>query len=571
MGKGELRENGKNGTKNGKEKKYDIKTYAITAAQGIQSPYSAKMYGRDYSKGKPNVPLIKNIENYVNHHNAELQIHSIVGANINEVELDPFFHDRSDVYVESDSKNRNAQNRVKEKAKRGIYEDRKTKWEDRELSQKAKSIKKSNGDISETFKVDEKDCPYNLPMHYFWEKIPETNWPLIGERLNSNVRTLNIPIRPQNKNPLTGKDTFTKDYGGSSVVISSPKRMMHPVAQGQSGEYPHIISTTGVCTFPNYNFGDLGFMAKRDHSYGFAVIDVLDDKIHLTRMVPAQRNGIFIDLGIKYQEGKDPEKVKTSALVIGDSHFVEINPKVNEANMQMMRALKPEYTHINDAFAALSISIQEADDPIRRYRKYKSGIGNLEKELFLTGEYLEKNAKIAQEWGGEIVVNFSNHDDMIYRWLTNEKYRKNDENRLTAHQILAQDIDRANCFEKAIKLFYDIPDNVTFLKPGEDRIYWGYLCSAHGHQGTNGTRGSLEGLEKAYDKVICGHGHKLQVLRNAISVGTSTKIPLDYQLGNPSTSMSGNAAIYEGGFAQAIPIIKGVFSKRSTLNFLMKN
>lgn len=571
MKRGESTKNGKNGGKQGREEKYDRKTYVITAAQGIQSPYSAKMYGRDYSKGKPNIPLIRNIEDYVKHHDAKLQIHSIIGANINEVELDPFFHNRNDVYVESDSKNRNAQNRVKEKTKRGAYQDRKIKWEDKELSQKAKSMEKSKEEIFETFKVNERDCPHNLPMHYFWEEIPETNWPLIGERLNLNVRTLNIPIRPQNKNPLSGKDEFTKDYGGSSVVIASPKRMMHPVAQGQSGEYPHIISTTGACTFPNYNFGDLGFMAKRHHTYGFAVVDVLNDKIHLTRMVPAQKNGTFIDLGIKYQEGGNLEKVKTSALVLGDSHFVEINPKVNAANMQMMQALEPEYTHINDAFAALSINVHEADDPIRSYRKHELGIDNLEKELFLTGEYLEKNAKIAQKWEGEIVVNFSNHDDMLYRWLMKEKYRKDDENWLTAHKILAQDVDRANCFEKAIKLFYDIPNNITFLKPGEDRIYWGYLCSAHGHQGTNGARGTLGGLEKAYYKVVVGHGHQLQILRNSISVGTSTKIPLDYQLGNPSTSMSGNAAIYEGGLVQAIPIIKGKFSKESTLDFLMKN
>lgn len=557
------------GDKKGSQKFFS-KTYAITSAQGIQSPYSAKMYGRDTSKGKPNIPLIKNIENYIEFHKGELQIHSLVGANVNEVELDPFFHNRNDVYIENDSNCRNLQNRTKEQAKRDAHYSKKSKWEDKKDS-KIKSIKESEEDFK-TFEVGSDDCPYNLPMHYFWEEIPQTNWPLTGKRLNFNVRTLGIPVRPQNKNPLNGKDTFTKDYeGGSSVIIPSPKRMMRPVAQGQAGDYPHILLNTGACTFPNYNFGDLGFMAKRDHTYGFVAVDILDNKIHLTRIVPAQKNGTFVDLGIKYQEGKDPEKIKTVALVVGDSHFVEINPKVNAANMRMMQALKPAHTHLNDSFAALSITIHEADDPIRAYRKFMLGISNLEKELSLTGEYIAKNAKIAQEWGGKININFSNHDDMIYRWLATEKYRKDKENRLTAHKILAQDIDKSNCFEKAIKLFYDIPDNVTFLKPGEDRIYWGYLCSAHGHQGINGSRGSLASLEKAHDKIISAHVHQLQVLRNAISVGTSTKIPLDYQLGTPSTSMAGNAAVYEGGLAQAIPIIKGRFAKDSTLDFLMNH
>ncbi|HLD55874.1 MAG TPA: hypothetical protein VJB35_06445 [Candidatus Nanoarchaeia archaeon] len=546
--------------------KYEHKTYVITAAQGIQSPYSAKMYGRDETKGSPNIPLIKNIERYVEFNKGEIQIHSVVGASVNEIELDSFFHSRNDVYIEKDSKSRNEQNRKKEEAKRKSYYD---KVEKRKAKEDEYDTKKQ--DECKTFPVDGSDCPFNAPMHYFWEKIPKTDWPLIGERLNTNVKTLGIPVRPQNKNPLSSKDTFTKDNGGNSVIIASPKKMMRPVAQGQSGEYPHLLLTTGACTHPNYNFGDLGFMAKRDHTYGFAVVDVLDDKIHLTRIVSAQKNGTFVDLGIKYQEGKEPEKVKTVALVVGDSHFAEINPKVDKANVQMMQALEPKHTHLNDIFAALSINIHEVDDPIRRNRMKKAHTNSLEEELYFAGKYLTRNAKIAGEWGGEIVVNFSNHDDMIYRWLATEKYRTDDENRLVAWKILAQDINRGNCFEKSIKLFNDIPKNVTFLKPGEDRQYWGYLCSAHGHQGTNGARGNLKNLEKAYDKIICGHVHQLEILRNAISVGTSTKIPLEYQIGNPSTSMSGNAAIYEGGIVQAIPIIKGLFAKAKTLEFLMRN
>src|SRR3989339_672138 len=424
--------------------KYEHKTYVITAAQGIQSPYSAKMYGRDETKGSPNIPLIKNIERYVEFNKGEIQIHSVVGASVNEIELDSFFHSRNDVYIEKDSKSRNEQNRKKEEAKRKSYYD---KVEKRKAKEDEYDTKKQ--DECKTFPVDGSDCPFNAPMHYFWEKIPKTDWPLIGERLNT--------------------------------------------------------------------------------------------------------------------------KVKTVALVVGDSHFAEINPKVDKANVQMMQALEPKHTHLNDIFAALSINIHEVDDPIRRNRMKKAHTNSLEEELYFAGKYLTRNAKIAGEWGGEIVVNFSNHDDMIYRWLATEKYRTDDENRLVAWKILAQDINRGNCFEKSIKLFNDIPKNVTFLKPGEDRQYWGYLCSAHGHQGTNGARGNLKNLEKAYDKIICGHVHQLEILRNAISVGTSTKIPLEYQIGNPSTSMSGNAAIYEGGIVQAIPIIKGLFAKAKTLEFLMRN
>lgn len=567
----------------GKQKE---KTYVITAAQGIQNPYSARMYGKELSKGAPNVPLIKNIESYVEANEAELQIHSINGANCNEIELHPYFENRDDVYVDVDSKKRDAQNRVKERAKRENWEDKKGKWSSSQIKksekEKMKMLKTTYGkewrehldekDSFEAMDVQAKDFPHNMPMHYFWETIPDGDRPLIGQRLNSNISTpTKISLKPQNKNPLTGKNFLTKRYGGNSVILASPKRMMKPVAKGASGKYPHMLITTGVCTKPNYNLGDLGIDAEEKHSYGFAVINVLDDKIYLPRIVPAQANGTFIDLGIKYTKGKDPERAIISALEIADSHFMDINPKIDRVNMEMMEYLRPGTTFFNDVFAAVAVSVHNIKSPIMQSKLFRAGLSNLEKELTLTGGYIERNAKLAQNWGGDICIKWSNHDDMLYRWLDKEAYRKDKENFYTAHKILAQDPGREDCFEKAVKLFYDIPKNVRFLKPGEDVTKEGYLFSAHGHQGVNGSRGSLKGLEDSYKKVIIGHGHKLEVLQDAISVGTSTMIPLDYQLGNPSTSMAGNAVVYRGGLAQAIPIIKSRWAPDNILEFLEKN
>ena len=304
------------------KKEEKVKTYVITAAQGIQNPYSARMYGKDDTKGAPNTLLIENIENYVKINNAELQIHSIVGANCNEIELHPFFHPRNDVYIESDSKKRNLQNRVKESTKRDNYDERKVKWVERERKKERKKVEKDMkrmfreyggteeygsfeyfqeimGDEFEVMEVSPENFPHQMPMHYFWEEIPDTDWPLIGMRLNRNIHTANIPLKPQNKMPLTGKEFLTKRYGGNSVVLASPKRMMIPVAKGASGDYPHLMITTGACTHPNYNFGDLGYIAREEHRYGFTTIDVLDEKIFLPRIVPAHKNGTFIDLGIK--------------------------------------------------------------------------------------------------------------------------------------------------------------------------------------------------------------------------------------------------------------------------------
>ena len=76
---------------------------------------------------------------------------------------------------------------------------------------------------------------------------------------------------------------------------------------------------------------------------------------------------------------------------------------------------------------------------------------------------------------------------------------------------------------------------------------------------------------EGYLKVMMGHTHTLGVDEDGYNVGTSSKIPLKYQLGQPSTSMAGNGAIYDGGLAQIIPIIKSQWAPKNVIEFLMRN
>jgi hypothetical protein len=49
-------------------------------------------------------------------------------------------------------------------------------------------------------------------------------------------------------------------------------------------------------------------------------------------LVPAREDGTFIDLGMKYSNGKDPEKVRVKALILGDIHLANLNALVMQAN-----------------------------------------------------------------------------------------------------------------------------------------------------------------------------------------------------------------------------------------------
>lgn len=86
---------------NGKEEsstKYP-KTYVITAAQAIQSEKHAEEYGEDETKGAPNVPLIENMDRYVEECHGESMILQMQGMGSSEVHLHDFFEDRDDVYI----------------------------------------------------------------------------------------------------------------------------------------------------------------------------------------------------------------------------------------------------------------------------------------------------------------------------------------------------------------------------------------------------------------------------------------------------------------------------------------
>ena len=149
----------------------------------------------------------------------------------------------------------------------------------------------------------------------------------------------------------------------------------------------------------------------------------------------------------------------------------------------------------------------------------------------------------------------------IHKWLAQGGHRRDRKNKRLGLKIEANYYMGDSPLERTLEQIGKLPDNVVFLRPTDDRRPEGYQCSAHGDLGINNARGSLKGFELSYGKGIMGHTHQLEVWRKAISVGTNSEIPLDYQIGRPSTSMHGNAAIYPGGLAQAMPIINGRWRK----------
>ena len=509
------------------------KTYAITAAQAIQNPYSARMYGKVANAGSANKPFLRSLERYCEANNATQIIQAIRGSYVNEIELSKFFRERDDAVMENAAFRRLCAERTRENLKREIWE---------------------------MYMGKHPDSQRTMPMHYFWDDIPKDEYPILNAKeLNKKISVIEPQTPPQNENPATGNRDIPQDYMGGSIIMPSPKQIFTSIPKALGGKFPKVLLTTGCCTHPNYNdTNSRGKKAKRHHQYGFVAVDILDGRTYLPRVVPALEDGTFIDLGIKYTPGQKPRKIKTKALVLGDIHVPFQDYKAIKASFEMIKTFKPESIFVHDILDFYCINHHNSKDLLWKMLLAERGLDVLENELEAGLKLLKKLSSAAP---GNIYVVPSNHDQFLPRWI-NEQLTKDPRNMRMAGKIIGAYTDKENIVKTALKQVGKIPDNIEFLLLGEDQKSHNYECAAHGHLGIDGSRGNLKQFKVSYGKVVTGHTHTLEVDGHAISAGTNSMIPLEYQLGQPSKAIRGNVAIYEPGLAQAIPIIKGQWRKK---------
>ena len=91
---------------------------------------------------------------------------------------------------------------------------------------------------------------------------------------------------------------------------------------------------------------------------------------------------------------------------------------------------------------------------------------------------------------------------------------------------------------------------------GEDMRIAGCQLAAHGDKGPNGSHGNLTSIEKSYLNSVTGHSHTPKILRNAWSVGTTSKLKLNYNSG-PSSWLHASVGLYENGQKQMYISIEG--------------
>lgn len=371
-----------------------------------------------------------------------------------------------------------------------------------------------------------------------------------NHKLNEKIRLSRYQILPQMIDPITGLARFTQS--DVSTIFASPKLRMK-VVPNSNNSLPKVLMTSGAITMPNYRDNRIGKIAEQDHTFGAIIVETDGRSKYHYRQLNSLQNGTFYDLGIKYSTDGIEESVRPEAMVLGDWHFGDTDPKVRRETLKMISTYQPKRIFLHDLFNGTSINHWEQGKIVTLARK--KNMLSLEKEL----KGLRKELDVIIDAAGEdteIVIVRSNHDEWLDSYIESGRFIKEPANTLLGAKLLPYMIRQYNPLEVALNNISELPDNINFLGIDEDYKVRGFQLGSHGHKGAHGARGSVRSIESAHGKSVTGHSHVPEIFRDVWKVGTSTKLNLDYTQGL-SGWMHSHLLLYDNGKSQLVNIING--------------
>jgi hypothetical protein len=347
--------------------------------------------------------------------------------------------------------------------------------------------------------------------------------------LNENLMLLaDISIQPTAVFPISGMESLSHS---ESSIIAHPKLALRTIATPHH-KMPKIIATTGAITRPNYTDSKAGKKGDFHHVYGALVVE-LDGKYFHLRHLNARRDGAFCDLDKAYYPTGKVEKCGPYAgLVFGDIHVGASDPEALEASFgKLVEKLQPEQLVLHDLLDAYAVNPHHEGNPFIKVAKHRSGRDDIALELENVISFLRRYCE-----DRKTVIVPSNHDDMFARWMNKTDWRDDPRNaecylETALQMVRSLKIDNKGTFTKDPFQYWieraELKD-VRCLSANESHQIKGIEVGLHGHEGPNGSRGSLLNLSRLGTKVITGHSHSPGIEAGHYKVGTMTPLSLEY-------------------------------------------
>lgn len=376
--------------------------------------------------------------------------------------------------------------------------------------------------------------------------------------LNEKIFISSIKLSAKHIDPITGLSRIGQRNG--SFIYASPKQRLKMTPTSNT-KLPHAMMTTGAITVSNYKTERYmsertAYIADHDHVLGAIIVEIVDNKRYHYRQVQADKQGNFVDLGVLYKRDS-VGALPPDSIVLGDWHSGETDESAKEAFVtarnSVVNVTKPKRIVIHDGFNGLSISHHEIKNKILRAQRALKNQLSLQDELTQYAKDLDLLAEHAEE----VVIVKSNHDEFLDRYLAEGRYVEDPQNFMVALRLSQAMLNGENPLKHAVEwLGLKNKDKIVWLDRDEDFKVAGVELGAHGDKGANGSKGSLQAMEKAYSNSVSGHAHTPEILRGAYQVGTCSKLKLEYNKG-PSSWLLTSCLVYPNGARQLINSIAG--------------
>ncbi len=402
---------------------------------------------------------------------------------------------------------------------------------------------------------------------YLWHDDLHTFFVTSNITLCNKIKLLAaISTSPSIDNPFAGYEVLCK---GDSIIIPHPQIRMKTVPMSHVDPCT-IMHTTGAVTDARYTSTKQGTKAYTNHSLAALVVeeDASINGFHI-RVLNSGPEGSFYDLD-KFYDGETVTTGNTiDALVLGDEHVIHVDPQVSAATLtaktSLAKVLKPKFIVRHDSLDFFSGSHHHEGNPFIQYAKHMSGNNDVRAELKLTMDYI---LKTTPKFSKSIVIS-SNHNEHLYRWLTECKPNREPWNMLLYHELMylmlketkmgTSSVDHPNPLELWTRHNY-VTDKIQFIGGYESFKVDGVELSFHGDKGVNGSRASAVQFSKIGTKTIVGHSHSSSIIGGCYQVGTSSYLKLDYNTG-PSSWIHSACLIHQNGRRQMVFIIKGKYRR----------
>lgn len=345
-------------------------------------------------------------------------------------------------------------------------------------------------------------------------------------------------IIPTAKKPLSEFE----DYGGTrSLIVPHAKVQMKSVST-MPDKPAKLMFTTGTVTQINYLQRKAGQLAEFHHVYGALLVEVQPDGQWWVRQLNADKSGTIYDLDRMASGGVVSSRHRVGAVNWGDIHELEMAQPARQAAFDtggILDTLRPHKQFSHDTLSFVSQNHHDFKNSHRQYEKYCEGITGVRAEVRSCAEFLQR---ISRDWCETLVVD-SNHDSALQKWLNTADFRADPENseyflalELRKRQAIRQR-EPINMAEYALRL-EGCPDQVKFLTGEQGYVFRGVQFALHGHNGTNGGKGSPENLSKIGEKLNTGHTHSAGIYNGVYTAGTWSWLRLSYTSGPGSWSWS---------------------------------